>query len=132
MGLVVGQTGRTDDEPRLVRFARVLPSRPPAELVQIFEASLAKRHVKLDDAHLQRRPERWFDSSAKRAARTASGRCSRHRTLLGEGISHAVNFGMLAADSAIDAAARKDYAFAGYQRRVAWGELGRRLQFKGA
>ena len=114
--------------------SRVLPSRPRAELVPIFEESLAKRQVELDDAHLQGHPERWFDSSARHAAPHVllAGDAAGTEPLLGEGISHALNFGMIAADSAIDAMARNDYAFAGYQRRVAWSALGRRLQFKRA
>ncbi len=114
--------------------SRVRPGRPRAELLPIFEQALAKRRVELDDAHLQGHPERWFDASAKHAVPHVllAGDAAGTEPLLGEGISHALNFGMLAADSAIDALARNDYSFSNYNRRAAWSALGRRLQFKRA
>jgi len=46
------------------------------------------------------------------------------------GISHALDFGMFAADAAMRALLRMSFSFADYERRVAWSALGRRLQFK--
>ena len=114
--------------------SRVHPGRPRAELLPIFEDALSRRQVELDDAHLQGHPERWFDASVRHAVPRVllAGDAAGTEPLLGEGISHALDFGMLAADSAIDALARADYAFSSYHRRAAWSALGRRLQFKRA
>ena len=114
--------------------SRVHPGRSRAELKPIFEDALAKRQVALDDVHLQGHPERWFDAGARHAAPHVllAGDAAGTEPLLGEGISHALDFGMLAADAAIDALARGNFSFTGYNRRVAWSALGRRLQFKRA
>jgi flavin-dependent dehydrogenase len=95
---------------------------------------LAKRQVELDDAHLQGHPERWFDASVKHSAPRVllAGDAAGTEPLFGEGISHALDFGMLAADSAINALARGDFSFVGYNHRIAWSALGRRLRFKRA
>lgn len=83
---------------------------------------------------MQGHPERWFDASAKHSAPRVllAGDATGTEPLFGEGISHALDFGMLAADAAMDALARGNFAFADYERRVAWSALGRRLQFKRA
>ena len=114
--------------------SRVRPGRPRAEMKPILEDSLASRQVELDNEHLQGHPERWFDASAKHSAPhiLLAGDAAGTEPLLGEGISHALNFGMLSADAAIDAFARRDFSFADYNRRIAWSALGRRLQLKRA
>jgi geranylgeranyl reductase family protein len=114
--------------------SRVHPDRPRAQLKAVFEDALAKRAVELDDAHLQGHPERWYDASIKHSARRVllAGDAAGTEPLFGEGISHALDFGMLAAEEAMRALARGDFAFADYERRVAWSALGRRLQFKRA
>ena len=114
--------------------SRVRPSRPRAELKPVFEDSLAQREVELDDVHLQGHPERWFDASAKHSAPRVllAGDAAGAEPLFGEGISHALNFGTLAADAAVEALARGDFSFSSYRRRVAWSALGRRLRFKRA
>jgi flavin-dependent dehydrogenase len=114
--------------------SRVRPNRPRAGLVPVFEDSLAERQVELDEVHLHGHPERWFDASARHAAPRVllAGDAAGTEPLLGEGISHALDFGMIAADAAIQALARGDFSFADYNRRIAWSALGRRLQFKRA
>ncbi|MDE3090990.1 MAG: FAD-dependent monooxygenase [Chloroflexota bacterium] len=114
--------------------SRVHPDFPLAPLKPIFEEMLAKREVELDDAHLRGHPERWFDAAAKHSAPRVllAGDAAGTEPLLGEGISHALNFGMFAADEAMRALAQEDFAFADYEHRVAWSALGRRLQFKRA
>ncbi|HEX7593925.1 MAG TPA: FAD-dependent monooxygenase, partial [Anaerolineae bacterium] len=114
--------------------SRVHPDFPRAELKPVLEDALAKRAVELDDVHLQGHPERWFDASAKHAVPRVllAGDAAGTEPLLGEGISHALNFGIFAADAAVAALARGDFSFADYSRRVAWSALGRRLQFKRA
>ncbi len=113
---------------------RVHPYFPRASLKPIFEEMLAQREVELDDAHLQGHPERWFDASAKHSAPRVllAGDAAGAEPLFGEGISHALDFGMRAADEALRALARGHFSFTDYERRVAWSALGRRLQFKRA
>lgn len=48
--------------------------------------------------------------------------------LMGEGISFALEYGVLAAEAIADAHARGDYAFAGYARAVHRGPIGRKLR----
>lgn len=113
---------------------RVHPQRPRANLKPIFEEMLAKRQVELDGVHLQGHPERWYDASVKHSAPRIllAGDAAGTEPLFGEGISHALDFGMFAAESAMRALARGEFSFADYERRVAWSALGRRLQFKRA
>jgi flavin-dependent dehydrogenase len=113
---------------------RVRPERPRVNLKPVFEASLARRQVELDDAHLQGFPERWYDASLKHSAPRVllAGDAAGTEPLFGEGISHALDFGMRAADAAARAIARNDFSFADYERRIAWSALGRRLIFKRA
>jgi len=112
--------------------SRVHPLRPRAELKSIFESSLAQRQVELDDAHLQGHPERWFDPGTKHSAPRVllAGDAAGTEPWLGEGISHALDFGMRAADEAMRALQRNDFSFADYERRIAFSALGRRFQFK--
>lgn len=48
--------------------------------------------------------------------------------LMGEGISFALEYGILAADAIVDAHARGDFGFAAYARAVRCGPLGRKLR----
>ncbi len=114
--------------------SRVRPNFPRAELKPVFEDALALREVELDDVHLQGHPERWYDASVKHSAPRVllAGDAAGTEPLLGEGISHALNFGIFAADAAVAALVRGNFSFADYSRRVAWSALGRQLQFKRA
>ena len=98
----------------------------------LFEEMLAKRKVELDDRHLHGHPERWYDAALKHSAPHVllAGDAAGTEPLFGEGISHALDFGMFAADAAMRALSRREFSFADYERRVAWSALGRRLQFK--
>ena len=113
---------------------RVRPDRPRADLKPIFEEALARREIELHDAHLEGHPERWYDAALKHSAPRVllAGDAAGTEPLFGEGISHALDFGMFAADAAMRALARSEFSFADYERRVAWSALGRRLQFKRA
>lgn len=110
--------------------SRVHPRFPRAELKPIFEDALAERQVELN--HLQGHPERWFDSFTKHSAPRVllAGDAAGTEPLFGEGISHALDFGMRAADEAMRALRRNDFSFADYERRIALSALGRRLMLK--
>lgn len=112
--------------------SRVHPDMDRADLRQIVHTSLAKRSVETD--RLQGHPERWYDAGTRNSAPhiLLAGDAAGTEPLFGEGISHALNFGMIAAESALQALRRDDYSFRGYDRRVKWSALGRRLRFKRA
>ncbi len=119
---------------RGVYDSRVHPDFPRAELKPIFADALAARGMALSAVPLHGHPERWFDAGVKHSAPRVllAGDAAGTEPFLGEGISHALNFGMMAADEALRALAQNDFAFADYERRIAWSALGRRLQFKRA
>ncbi len=110
--------------------SRIHPRLPRADLKPIFEDELAQRQVELN--HLQGHPERWFDPFTKHSAPRVllAGDAAGTEPWLGEGISHALDFGMRAADEAMRALHRNDFSFVDYERRVALSALGRRLMFK--
>ena len=112
--------------------SRVHPDFPRAELKAILADTLAHRGVDASAVHWQGHPERWYDAAEKHSAPRVllAGDAAGTEPWLGEGISHALDFGMFAADSAMRAFARNSFSFAGYERRIAWSALGRRLQFK--
>jgi len=112
--------------------SRVQPQRQRAELKPIFESSLTQHQVDLDAVQLQGHPERWFDATTKHSALHVllAGDAAGTEPWLGEGISHALDFGIRAANEAMRALHRNDYSFADYERRIAWSALGRRLQVK--
>ncbi len=114
--------------------SRVRPERPRAPLLTVLEESLAHRQVEIDPGRLRGHPERWFDPAVKHSAPhiLLAGDAAGTEPLFGEGISHALDFGMHAADAAIRAARTQDYSFRDYERKIAWGALGRRLRFKRA
>ncbi len=114
--------------------SRVHPRAKRALLKSVFESSLARRNVELDGSALQGHPERWFDAGAKHSAPRVllAGDAMGTEPLLGEGISHALDSGMRAANAALYALAHHDYTFSSYERQIAWSALGRRLNFKRA
>jgi menaquinone-9 beta-reductase len=112
--------------------ARVRPDRPRAELKPVFEVELKERDVNLAEEHLMGHPERWFDARVPHSVPriVLAGDAAGAEPLLGEGISHALNFGLIAADAVMAALARNDFSFRDYDRRVAGSALGRRLRAK--
>ncbi len=114
--------------------SRVRPELERAKLKPIVDAALAQRQVELAECRLEGHPERWFDASVKHSSPRVllAGDAAGTEPLLGEGISHALNFGMIAAESALSALRRDQYDLSDYERRVAWSALGRRLRAKRA
>ncbi len=114
--------------------SRVHPGKPRADLKPAFAHMLEQRSVELDRVRLQGHPERWYDSGVRHSTPRIllAGDAAGTEPLLGEGISHALDFGRTAANSALDALHRGDYAFSDYDRRVAWSALGMRLRLKRA
>jgi len=112
--------------------SRVRPYRPRAALKSIFAEQLAARGIALDEFSLQGHPERWFDAAAKHSVPRVllAGDAAGVEPFLGEGISYALNFGLLAAQVAIDALARNDFSFSGYERCLRTSDFGRSLRWK--
>ncbi len=112
--------------------SRVHPGRPRAELRPVFDAELRARGVNLEAEHLMGHPGRWFDPRVPHSAPRVilAGDAAGTEPLIGEGISHALNFGMLAAYVVQKAFARRDFSFRDYNRIVSYSALGRRLRFK--
>jgi flavin-dependent dehydrogenase len=113
--------------------SRVHPNFSLADLKKSFDAMLATRKVELDDVRLHGHPERWYDPTVKHSAPRVllAGDAAGTEPLLGEGISHALDFGMRAANEAMRAFRRNDFSFADYERRIAFSAFGRRVVFKG-
>jgi geranylgeranyl reductase family protein len=114
--------------------SRVHSDKPRADLKQAFAESLSRRLVELDEVQLQGHPERWYDHGARHSAPRIllAGDAAGTEPLLGEGISYALNFGMMAGDSAVNALSQRDFTLLDYDRRVAWSALGIRLRLKRA
>ncbi len=112
--------------------ARVHPRRPQANLKPVFDTSLRQRGVDPAATRLMGHPERWFDSRVPHSAPriVLAGDAAGVEPLLGEGISHALNFGVLAAEAVLDAFRRDDFSFVSYSRMVSRSALGRRLWLK--
>lgn len=112
--------------------SRVHRGKPMVNLKPLFAERLAGRHVELASVHLQGHPERWFDAGAKHSSRriVLAGDAAGTEPLLGEGISHALDFGRMAANAVALALAREKWDFDAYERQIAWSALGRRLRFK--
>ncbi len=112
--------------------SRVHPERARPSLKPVLQELLAKRKVKWDGSALEGHPERWYDPWVKHSAPhiLLAGDAAGTEPFMGEGISHALDFGRMAANAALSALRRDDYMFSDYERRVMWSALGRRLNFK--
>lgn len=111
---------------------RVHPDRPLAELRPIIDSELRGAGMEPSEVKLMGHPERWFDSRARHSVPhvVLAGDSAGVEPLLGEGISHALEFGILAADAVLDAFRRNDFAFCDYGKTIARSGLGRRLWLK--
>jgi flavin-dependent dehydrogenase len=113
--------------------SRLLPQ-PAAErhaqLKDTFEAWLRKRGVRLDPDKLEGHPVRWFNPEAAcaRPGVLLVGDAAGVDPLFAEGISYALEYGLVAAEAIQDAARRGDYSFATYRERLLQSTLGRSLR----
>jgi geranylgeranyl reductase family protein len=112
--------------------SRVRPDRKRAELKPVLAAELQARGLEIRDWKLEGHPERWFDARDAHAVPriVLAGDAAGTEPWLGEGISHALDFGMRAADYVLDAFAREDFSFADYTTTIANSRLGKRLRLK--
>lgn len=112
--------------------ARVRSDRPRAELKPVLQDKFQARGLELGDWKLEGHPERWFDPKEKHSVPRIllAGDAAGTEPWLGEGISHAIDFGIRASDYCIDAFRRQNFSFADYSSAIASSRLGRRLRFK--
>jgi flavin-dependent dehydrogenase len=101
------------------------------DMREALRTALAERGRRLDDYQLQGHPERWFDPRAAFAAPGVLlvGDAAGVDPLFGEGISHAMKYGALAARE-LAASPRLDFNFRGYRKRILASDLGRDLTLK--
>lgn len=112
--------------------SRVRSDRPRAELKPILQDEFRARGLELGDWKLEGHPERWFDPDEKHSVPriVLAGDAAGTEPWLGEGISHALDFGMRASDYCIDAFRRQDFSFSNYSKTISTSRLGWRLRFK--
>lgn len=112
--------------------ARVRADRPMPALKSILGAQLHARGMDLSDWKLEGHPERWFDPHERHSAPriVLAGDAAGTEPWLGEGISHALDFGTRAADAVIRGFEKGDLTFADYGERISRSALGRRLKLK--
>lgn len=102
------------------------------DLRAAFAQALQVRGRNLTEYQLQGHPERWFDRRATFAVPGVllAGDAAGVDPLFGEGISHALMYGGLAAQELVHAFTHHDFSFAGYRRRILNSPLGRDLTLK--
>lgn len=112
--------------------SRVRPDQARADLKAVFAQELQDRTLELGDWSLQGHPERWFDARENNSAPhiVLAGDAAGTEPLLGEGISHALDFGMRAADYVAAKCERNDLSFEDYTAYIARSRLGQRLRMK--
>jgi flavin-dependent dehydrogenase len=125
-----GLQGYYWDFPSLVRGApfmnrgvfdsRARPERPRTDLKEDLRRMMAERGRDLDDYELMGHPIRWFDKNGRFAVPRIilAGDAAGADPLVGEGISFALGYGVVAADAIADAFARQDFSFATYRQRI--------------
>jgi flavin-dependent dehydrogenase len=98
-------------------------------LKEIFAAALQAQGLHLANYALQGHPERWFDrpTEVARPHVLLAGDAAGAEPLFGEGISHALAYGLVAAEEIAAAFATGDFSFRGYKARILRSELGRQL-----
>lgn len=100
--------------------SRVLPSRPRARLKDVLREALSGASIDLKDHQIKGHPIRSYHRSTtvSRPRVLMVGDAAGVDPLFGEGISLALAYGDVAADSVIDAFSRDDFDFSDYRRRL--------------
>ncbi len=125
-----GVQGYVWDFPSMVRHAlmmnrgvfdsRIRPEQAHAPLKRVLRAALIQRQRQLADVSLKGHPIHWFsvqDEFAKPRL-VLAGDAAGVDPFVGEGISFALGYGRVAAQTIIDAFAREDFSFANYKAHV--------------
>jgi flavin-dependent dehydrogenase len=109
--------------------ARIVPDEPLVDLKRLLRRSLAARGLNVDRCELMGHPIRCFDRDAVLSVPHVlfAGDAAGADPLMGEGISFALAYGGLAADTLRDAFARDDFRFADYRERLLGAPFGQSL-----
>jgi flavin-dependent dehydrogenase len=113
--------------------SRILPDhaarRPRGQLKHVFSAGLQERDVDFDAVRLEGHPVRWFNPKAEfaRPHVLLAGDAAGVDSLFAEGISYAMEYGEIVAETVRDAFARQDFSFRRYRERLLQHHLSRSL-----
>lgn len=112
--------------------SRARPDRPKADLKTTLHESLADRQRDLDDYQLKGHPIRWWDRNGRFAMPRVLlvGDAAGADPLMGEGISFALGYGRVAAQTIQDAFARHDFSYAAYRQNLLADPLFRQLDLR--
>ena len=100
--------------------SRARPERPRIRLKEILAQALAQRGRDLSAVPLKGHPIQWFDGKLplSRPRVLLAGDAAGVDPFVGEGISFALRYGKIAAETIAAACARNDFSLADYGRRV--------------
>jgi menaquinone-9 beta-reductase len=100
--------------------SRAQPKRPKADLKATLRDALRERQRNLDDYKLKGHPIRWWDRNGRFAMPRILlvGDAAGADPLMGEGISFALGYGQVAAQTIHDAFNRQDFSYATYRERL--------------
>ncbi|PID56690.1 hypothetical protein CSB45_10710 [candidate division KSB3 bacterium] len=100
--------------------SRIIGSVPKADLRQNFRKALQQRGYELEEISLKSFPISCFDPSGEFAKERVllAGDAAGADPLFGEGISFALAYGKLAADTVLDAFREQNFCFQGYRRAI--------------
>ncbi|HSM58960.1 MAG TPA: FAD-dependent monooxygenase [Candidatus Sulfomarinibacteraceae bacterium] len=100
--------------------SRARPEKEKAKLPQVLDDAMAERGRRLEEYKLKGHPIRWFDKDGQFAQERVLlvGDAAGADPLFGEGISFALGYGEVAAETINEAFARQDFSFADYRRRL--------------
>lgn len=103
-------------------------------LKQAFTAGLNERQVDMHSFHLEGHPVRWFNPRAEfaRPRVLLAGDAAGVDPLFAEGISYAMEYGVVIAAMVEEAFARRDFAFRNYRERLLHHRLGQSLKRRAA
>lgn len=112
--------------------SRVVAHAPRAPLRPIFADALRARGRRLEAYELAGHPEHWFHPNTVFSAPHVLlvGEAAGVEPLAGEGISAALDYGLVAAPAIVAAFTRGDFSFNDYRRRVLASRVGFQLRWK--
>jgi flavin-dependent dehydrogenase len=110
--------------------SNVYPVRADISLRQAFDEEFERHGYRLDEYKLEGHPLRWFKASCAFSAPRLLlvGDAAGADALFGEGISIALGYGQIAAQSIQEAFASQDFSFREYKKTLLRSELGKALQ----
>ncbi len=112
--------------------SRARPERARADLKQTLRDSLAERERNLEDYQLKGHPIRWWDRNGVFSMDRVLlvGDAAGADPLMGEGISFALGYGAVAAETIADAFQRQEYSLASYRSRLMADPLFKQLDLR--